>query len=165
VLCRQIHLWLSSSYFKGNGNRFVNMHKSWVSTSWVTCLHMLATIVQMFGRTGNYFCRYTSIIFSKQSCFYCLGTCNSCFMVFYYALWLQRTRMVSSILLVVFHLMHLVKWVNYGTSINIFVVHIICICYPVPHLQGISLSLSILQSVVRLEIYGSRWLFMVDKED
>lgn len=74
--------------------------------------------------------------------------------------------MVSQLSLVVFHLMHLVKRVNYGTGINIFAAsNILCICYPVSQPQGISLSITILQSVVRLESYGSRWLFMVDKED
>ena len=36
--------------------------------------------------------------------------------------------MVSPLSLVVFHLMHLAKRVNYGTGINIFADYIFCVC-------------------------------------
>jgi hypothetical protein len=65
------------------------------------------------------------------------GNMYNCFMFFYYALWLQRTRMVSSLLLVVFHLMHSVKRVNYGT-ISIFLLSILFVFVILYHTYRVS---------------------------
>ena len=70
--------------------------------------------------------------------------------------------MVSPLLLVVFHLMHLAKLVSYGTgrfisSLSINLPSRLCISCSVPYGEkhGVSLPI-IVQSVVRLESYGSR---------
>jgi len=47
--------------------------------------------------------------------------------------------MVSPLSLVVFHLMHLVKRVNYGTGINIFADYIFCVCVILYHSHRASL--------------------------